>query len=78
MSGSVVPTRGELVDLFFRSLWTFVAGALGAPVATALFDLPISTLQGMAMAGTMGVCSVVLVYARQKLGTLPADTKVVK
>lgn len=68
MNSNVVPTKKELVDLFFRVLWTFISAALAGTVGVAFLD--IGALQAMALAGLSGAANVLLVYARLKLGTI--------
>lgn len=77
MGSSAAPTLSELYDLFWRSFWTFVAAALGIPTANALFDVGIPVLKQMELAGATAVIGIVLVFARQKLGTLPPPTQVI-
>ena len=62
------PSKEQSVDLLWRSLWTGIAFALGGvPVGAALY---VDTLVAMAMAGGGAVATVVLVFARQQLGTV--------
>ena len=68
---SLRPTLAEMEDLFWRSLWTFIASGLGAVVGPPLLQIDVTTLEAMQLAGVAGVISVVLVFARRKLGTLP-------
>lgn len=63
------PTKSELVDLFWRSLWTFVAAGLAGLTGTALLDL--TAWQAAGGAGLTALFTVVAVYARQKAGTIP-------
>lgn len=65
---NTIPTRAELVDLAFRSLWTFVSAAGAGLAGTGLFDLTL--WQAAGTAGLTAVLNVVTIYARQKAGTI--------
>lgn len=60
------PTVRELEDLAWRALWTFLAGLLGGVPIAQLIDIEV--WQAALLAGAGGAMTVVLVYARQKLG----------
>lgn len=64
------PTLRELEDLGWRALWTFLAGVLGGIPAAGLIDVEV--WQAALLAGASGVTTVVLVFARQRLGGLNA------
>lgn len=62
------PSRAEVVDLFWRSLWTFVSTALGATVVSSPLDL--NALEVAVLAGAGAAVNVIAVFARQQLGTV--------
>lgn len=59
----------NLRDTLERLVWTFVAGALGAVVGTAVIDIDL--WQAAAVAGLGDVASLVLIIARTRLSVLP-------
>jgi hypothetical protein len=64
------PTKRELVDLWWRAVWTFVA-LFGASLAAAGLNwVELSAIQMAGLSGLGGVITVVTVYARQKAGTI--------
>ena len=68
---NVVPTKAELVEVFWRSLWTAIAGIGSAVTIPSLFSLNVSTLDALAIAAGGGAFTVILAYARMKQGTIP-------
>lgn len=72
---SVVPTKTELIDLFWRSLWTFIASLGGAQIVNAYFHWDISNIQMALISGGGAVFTVLKVYASNKLGTGTATSK---
>ena len=69
---NVVPTKAELVEVFWRSLWTAIAGIGSAVTIPSLFSLNVSTLDALAIAAGGGAFTVILAYARMKQGTIAA------
>jgi hypothetical protein len=65
----VAPTKTELVDLFWRSAWTWVAAFIGLLSANGL-DVVSLDLEQMAKVSALSVLTtVVKVFASNKLGT---------
>ena len=64
------PSKEQSVDLLWRSLWTGIAFALGGVPVGAALDVDTLVAMAMAMAGGGAVATVVLVFARQQLGTV--------
>jgi hypothetical protein len=73
---NVVPTRGELLDLFWRSIWTGLAALGGFNIYSAIAGLDISVLHSAGAAFTSAVLGVITVYARQKAGTVPSASTI--
>jgi hypothetical protein len=56
-------------DTLERLVWTFIAAALGAVGAAAVFD--VDAWKAAAMAGSTAVVNFVLIVARSRLSQLP-------
>lgn len=68
MNNSLAPTRKELIDLFWRVLWTFVSVFLGGLSGMQALDIGVAEIA--ALAGLSAAANVLLVFARQKLGAV--------
>lgn len=65
----MAPSKTELIDLFWRSLWTFLSAFSGGELVNAFADWDIPTLQLMALSGGGAVITLIKAYASNKLGT---------
>ena len=73
---SVIPTKTEIIDLFWRSVWTFLAAFIGILVGAGLGIANINALQSAELAGVGAVLTLVKVFASNKLlGTGTASEK---
>lgn len=85
-----MPTKTELIDLFWRCLWTFLQAFLGVVAGIPAFrsvlsqeivlptvdDLRLYGLAGV-VAGVAMVASAIKTYVSNKLGTGTATNKIV-
>ncbi len=71
----MAPTKTELIDLFWRSLWTFVNTFIGALLAAGTGWVHIDPSQAALVGGVGSVLTLVKSYASNKLGTGTATTK---
>lgn len=67
------PTKEELENLFWRSVWTFVATFTGALGAAGLGWVEASGRESALIAAVGSVITVLSVFARTRLGTMPVD-----
>lgn len=72
---NVVPTRAELVEVFWRALWTAIAGVGSAVTVPSLLNLNVSTLDAILLAAGGGAFTVIFAYARMKQGTIAPTEK---
>ena len=63
--------RIRLADLAERLVWTFVAGFIGALIASGVLDLGLALWQSAALAGLADIATLLLVVARRRLRVLP-------
>ena len=75
MLSNAAPTKTEIVDLFWRSLWTFIGAFTGGTVVTNLGGWDIDSLQLAAISGGGAVVTLLKAYASNKLGTGTAASK---
>ena len=62
------PTTGQLEDLFWRALWTFLQAFIGVLLGAQFFDWSVDTLEVAGAAGIGAVLSVMKTFASQRLG----------
>ena len=55
-------------DLAYRSFWTFVEAFLAVMIGSGALELDVSTVEAAGVAGIGAALTVVLVFARQRLG----------
>lgn len=73
---NIAPTRTELVDLLWRSVWTFLQVALGIITVTALMgDAQLEVWRIAFYSGGGAVISIVKTFASNKLGTGTATSQ---
>lgn len=72
---SAAPTKTEIIDLFWRSVWTLVNTFLGALVAAGTGIVDVSALDAAKVAALGAVLTLVKAYASNKLGTGTATEK---
>ncbi len=72
---NAVPTKTEIIDLFFRSLWTGINAFLGSLFASGLGIVNISAIDAAKVAAIGAVLTVIKAYASNKLGTGTATTR---
>lgn len=73
---SAAPTKTELVDLFWRSIWTFIAAFTSGTAVNTLGDWNIDAVQLAAIAGGGAVVTLIKAYSSNKLlGTGTASDK---
>ena len=63
------PTKAELIDLFWRSVWTFVQATTAAVTAAGIGWVDVSLRESAIIGGLGAVASVLKNFAAQKLGT---------
>ena len=71
----MAPTKTEIIDLFWRSMWTFVNTFLGALLAAGTGWVHIDPAQGALISGIGAVLTLIKSYASNKLGTGTATTR---
>jgi hypothetical protein len=71
----MAPTKTELIDLFWRSLWTFIATFIGGLTAAGTGLVDASARDLALIAATGAVLTLVKVFASNKLGTGTATDK---
>jgi hypothetical protein len=71
----MAPTKTELIDLFYRSMWTFIAAVIGLLVSNGAHVTSLDFQQIMQAAGLTVVTTVVKVFVSNKLGTGTATEK---
>lgn len=67
--GSAIPTKTELIDLLYRSLWTGIQAFIGGLLAAGSGIVDISAVDAGKVAAIGAVLSLIKVYASNKLGT---------
>jgi hypothetical protein len=72
---NAVPTKTELIDLFWRSIWTFVGAFGGGTVVINIADWDIDATKLAAISGGGAVFTLLKAYASNKLGTGTATSK---
>ena len=72
---SAVPTKTELIDLFWRSLWTFIGAFGGGTVVINIADWEIDAVKLAAISGGGAVFTLIKAYGSNKLGTGTATSK---
>ncbi len=65
----MAPTKTEIIDLFWRSLWTFVNTFVGSLLAAGTGWVHIDPQQAAMIAAVGAVLTLVKSYASNKLGT---------
>lgn len=73
--GSVAPTKAEIIDLFWRSTWTFIGAFTGGTVVTSIGGWDIDAVKLAAISGGGAVVTLLKSYASNKLGTGTAASK---
>lgn len=63
----MIPTKDELIELFFRSLWTAVKAFTGGLFVNGTGLIEVDSLALAGIAAGSAVVSVLHVYAAQKL-----------
>ena len=71
----MVPTKTELIDLFWRALWTFIAAVSGGAAVDSLSNINVETLDLIVISGGGAVVTMIKVYASNKIGTGTATSK---
>lgn len=66
---SVVPTKTELIDLFYRALWTGGQAFIGGMLAAGSGVVDITGLEAGKVAAIAAVLSLIKTYLSNKLGT---------
>jgi len=72
----MIPTRTELVDLFFRAFWTGTNAYIGGLLAAGTGWVDVSSLDAAKIAAIGAVLTVIKAYTSNKLGTGTATEKV--
>lgn len=65
----MAPTKTELIDLFYRSAWTFIAAVIGLLTSNGAGITDLSIEQIVKAAGLTILTTVVKVFVSNKLGT---------
>ncbi len=73
--GNVIPTKTEIVDLFWRGLWTAVSAFIGGLVAAGAGVVDISAIDAGKIAAIGAVLTLVKAYSSNKLGTGTATSR---
>jgi Tfp pilus assembly PilM family ATPase len=68
-------SKTELIDLFWRALWTFIAAATGGASVDSLFDIGIGNLDLILLSGGGAVVTMLKTFASNKLGTGTGTSK---
>ena len=66
---TVVPSKTEIVDLFWRSIWTFIASFIGLISANGLDIVILDYVQMAKIAGLTVLTTVIKTYVSNKNGT---------
>lgn len=70
-----VPTKTELIDLFYRALWTGAQAFIGGMLAAGSGVVDITAIDAGKIAAIGAVLSLIKTYASNKLGTGTATSK---
>lgn len=71
----MVPTKTELIDLFYRALWTGAQAFIGGMLAAGSGVVDITGIEAGKIAATAAVLSLIKTYLSNKLGTGTATSK---
>ena len=71
---NLAPTKTELVDLLWRSTWTFIAAATSGATVSSFSNIDIEALDLLVISGGSAVVTLVKAFASNKLGTGTASS----